>query len=163
MDRAGVVEQRLNDAPGVFHAVLPGKAGGIALQRVTEETLVGFLTGTQRPLKVHIEFYRVADQTLAGLFGLHALADPIVAAQVKTQKFGCGWQSSGENSRRGAAACSSTTTSSAVVAKALPGSEVQRNPGPAPRVDFQAQGGEGLHRGTGGHFGLVEVALYWRH
>ena len=52
MDRAGPVEEGLDDPPGVLDAVLAGEPGRVALQGVAQQPLVGPLAGAEDPLEV---------------------------------------------------------------------------------------------------------------
>ena len=72
--------------------------------------------------------------------------------------FGWGAASAGSANRSLGGERNSTTTSVAVVASALARPDVEGHAGPAPRVDLQAQGGEGLDVGVGGDALLVPVA-----
>jgi len=90
VDRAGLVEEGLDDPPGVLDAVLAGEAGRVALQSVAQQPLVGLLAGPEGPLEVHLQLDRVADQALSWLLGLHARRHPVGWAEAEAQEVGAG-------------------------------------------------------------------------
>ena len=57
MDRAGGVEQRLEDPPGLLDAVLPGEARAVAVHRGVQQHLVGrrALAALLRELHVEVD------------------------------------------------------------------------------------------------------------
>src|SRR3954452_10454414 len=159
VDGTGVVEGGLHDAPGLLDDVLSGEAAEVAGNGVADEPLVGLLALAQGGGEVDRKVHRLAVERLAWRLGLHGHRHAVVAAEAEAHEVApWGWPALLVEQQPGRF-LELDDGFGGGHAQGLARPHVERRPRPPPRIDVQAQRGEGLGVGLRSHAGLVAVAL----
>src|SRR5439155_3673578 len=147
------LQHRVNDPPGFFHVILPGKKGGVSRHRVSEHPFVGLhLFGTRAVSPRY--FQGIVPCFIVRGYVVHAdgkrdvrtdSQPAMIRLQIKALIHGWWLTQSDHDLRAGHG-------------QTLPGPEVEGNAAPAPGIDLQLERRKGLRPGVGLNAWLVAIA-----